>query len=417
MLTSDPAALPPWQPATRIAFRFLAVYLGLYVVMTQMLDGLIVLPKGSLPDISRVMNSPVAWTGDHVFHVTAKPVLSGSGDTMYDWGQAFCLLAIAVAGTLWWSILDRRRPRYDRAYRWFRVFLRFALGSTMIGYGFVKAFPLQMPAPLLTRLLEPYGNFSPMGVLWYSIGASFPWERFTGIVEVVGGSLLFVPRTHLAGALVLLVATFQVFMLNMTYDVPVKLFSFHLFLMSAVLIAPYAKSIGAIVLRVGARSRWSAIAQTVIGLYLVTMAGYSARQSWRTRGPGAPKPPLYGIWAIETMTVDGVERAPLVTDDQRWRRVVVQNATGIAFWRMDDTVLQYSARVDTAAKTIALTTAPTNGTAAGTLTYNQTAVDRLAFHGRVGQHAVHMDTRLVDHTKFLLLSRGFHWVQEFPFNR
>src|SRR6185295_3914366 len=132
----------------------------------------------------------------------------------YDWVQAFCLLVTAIAGTLLWSILDRRRPRYDRAYRWFRVFLRFALGSTMIGYGFAKAFPLQMPAPFLTRLLEPYGNFSPMGVLWYSIGASFPYERFTGIVEVVGGSLLFVPRTQLAGVLILIAATFQVFMLN-----------------------------------------------------------------------------------------------------------------------------------------------------------------------------------------------------------
>ena len=56
-------------------------------------------------------------------------------------------------------------------------------------------------------------------------------------------------------------------------------------------------------------------------------------------------------------------------------------------------------------------------TPAGTLTYSLTAADRVVFDGTVGQHAVHMDTRLVDHTKFLLLSRGFHWVQEFPFNR
>jgi hypothetical protein len=28
-----------------------------------------------------------------------------------------------------------------------------------------------------------------------------------------------------------------------------------------------------------------------------------------------------------------------------------------------------------------------------------------------------METRRVDHTQFLLISRGFHWVQEFPFNR
>lgn len=40
----------------------------------------------------------------------------------------------------------------------------------------VKAIPLQMPAPNLTRLLEPFGHFSPMGVLWHSIGASRGYE-------------------------------------------------------------------------------------------------------------------------------------------------------------------------------------------------------------------------------------------------
>jgi hypothetical protein len=414
MLTSEAAPLSPWRPATRVAFRFVAVYFGLYVMMTQMLGGLIVLPIGSLPRVSRVMNPLVSWTGTHVFHVAANPVVSGSGDKMYDWVQAFCLLVIAIAGTLLWSILDRRRTRYDRADRWFRVFLRFALGSTMIGYGFAKAFPLQMPAPFLTRLLEPYGNFSPMGVLWYSIGASFPYERFTGIVEVVGGTLLFVPRTQLAGVMILLGATFQVFMLNMTYDVPVKLFSFHLFVIALVLFAPYVTSMSALVFGAGARSPWAAATQIAAGAYLVGMAAHGGWQGWQTRGPAAPKPPLYGIWTIEKMTIDGVERAPLVTDDERWRRVVVQNATGIAFWRMDDTVLQYTSKVDTAARTIALSG---TGTPAGTLKYTQTAADRLVFDGTVGQHAVHMDTRLVDHTKFLLISRGFHWVQEFPFNR
>ena len=416
MLTSEAVPLSSWRPATRVAFRFFAVYFGLYVVMTQMLGGLIVLPIGSLPRVSTVMNPLVAWTGTHVFHVTADPVVSGSGDKMYDWVQAFCLLVIALGGTLVWSILDRRRTRYDRAYRWFRVFLRFALGSTMIGYGFAKAFPLQMGAPSLTRLLEPYGNFSPMGVLWSSIGASFPYEEFVGLVEAAGGMLLFVPRTQLAGALVAFGAMFEVFMLNMTYDVPVKLFSFHLVAMSVVLIAPYAKPLGALVFRPRARSWWAAIAQTMFGVYLVGMAAYGGWQGWK-RFPGAAKPPLYGIWTIGKMTIDGVEHPPLTTDPERWRRVIVQNANSISFWRMDDTPLQFTAKVDTAAKTIALTTTPTNGTAAGTLTYNQTEADRLVFDGTVGPRAVHMETRRVDHTQFLLLSRGFHWVQEFPFNR
>ena len=40
-----------------------------------------------------------------------------------------------------------------------------ATAATMVTYGMIKAIPLQMPAPPLTRLLEPFGNFSPMGVL------------------------------------------------------------------------------------------------------------------------------------------------------------------------------------------------------------------------------------------------------------
>jgi uncharacterized membrane protein YphA (DoxX/SURF4 family) len=413
MLTIERAVAPSWRPATRVAFRFFAIYFGLYVAMTQMVGGLIVLPIGSLPRIGQVMNPLVAWTGAHVFHVTSNYVQSGSGDKLYDWVQAFCILMIAVAGTIGWSVLDRRRTQYDRAYRWCRVFLRFALGSTLIGYGFAKVFPLQMGAPFLTRLLEPYGNFSLMGVLWSSIGASFPYEEFVGLVEVAGGALLFVPRTQLVGALVAFGAMFEVFMLNMTYDVPVKLFSFHLVVMAAVLIAPDAKAIGEVVFGVRSRSRWSAVAQTVVGLYLIAMAAYGGWQGWR-RFPGAPKPPLYGIWNIERMTIDGVERPPLITDPERWRRVVVQNAANIVFWQMNDTTTPYGANVDTAAKTIAL---QVGGTAAGTLSYTQDATDRLVFDGHVKNHALHMETHRVDHTKFLLISRGFHWVQEFPVNR
>ena len=111
----------------------------------------------------------------------------------------------------------------------------------MFSYGFAKVFPLQMPTVFLSRLLEPYGDFSPMGVIWYSIGAAPGYERFIGSAEVLGGLLLLVPWTGLLGALVTFGVTFGVFMVNMTYNVPVKLFAFHLVLMSIFLIAPDAR--------------------------------------------------------------------------------------------------------------------------------------------------------------------------------
>src|SRR4051812_47039985 len=95
-----------------------------------------------------------------------------------------------------------------------------------------------MPAPNLTRLLEPFGNFSPMGVLWYSVGASFPYERFAGAMELAAAVLLFVPRLSMLGAMVLIADSVQIFTLNMTYDIPVKLFAFHLIALGVVLLAP-----------------------------------------------------------------------------------------------------------------------------------------------------------------------------------
>src|SRR6516162_4529530 len=225
----------PWSVVTRVAFRFWFVYFGLYVLFTQMFGSLLPLPIGFIPQPGRRewTHTVVAWVASHVFHVSGPLVFfSGSGDKTFDWVQAFCFLVVAAVATLAWSVLDRRRLNYRRPHGRLRVLLRFALGATMVSYGMSKAIPLQMPAPQLTRLLEPYGNFSPMGVLWYSIGASRPYEMFTGCAELLGGILLFVPPLATLGALVCLADTVQIFALDMTYDVPVKLFSFHLILLS-----------------------------------------------------------------------------------------------------------------------------------------------------------------------------------------
>ncbi len=428
-------SIPPvrWNAATRVAFRFCFLYLGLYVLTTQMLGGIWIVPKPAPPNMGATgwMRGPIAWTAAHVFHVRSQYVttLTGSGDKTIDWLHAFLLVVLAAAVTLVWSVADRRRPHYASLHKWFQVFMRFAAGTTMVGYGIVKAIPLQMPAPPLTRLLEPYGNFSPMGVLWYSIGASFPYERFAGSMELTAAVLLFIPRLSMLGAMVLVADSVQIFTLNMTYDVPVKLFSFHLILIGLYLLAPEMRrllnvlvldrAVGPSAMPPLARRPavgWALVAaQVVFGCYVLVTALVGARQSFATFGAGAPPPPLYGIWTVEKMEVNGVERAPLVTDWGRWRRVIVQSATTMMFWRMDDTFVSFPATVDTAAKSIAFTGGDKHSI--GKLTYAQPSPDVLVLDGDLNGQKLHLETRLFDKNRFLLLSTGFHWVQERPFNR
>ena len=76
-----------------------------------------------------------------------------------------------------------------------------------------------------------------MRLLWSFMGYSVPYNIFTGAVEMLGGILLFVPRLVTLGGLVAAAATANVFMLNMSYDVSVKLYSFHLLAMSVFVVA------------------------------------------------------------------------------------------------------------------------------------------------------------------------------------
>ena len=117
----------------------------------------------------------------------------------------------------------------------------------------------------------------------------------------------------------------MIFLLNMTYDVPVKLFSFHLILMSLFLLAPNARRLFDLFTlgsgrRVFAPSREFArrrvaavVAQGVYGLLMLGLQrAESGIRGWHTFGGGAPKSPLYGIWDVEEMAIGGVPRPALL---------------------------------------------------------------------------------------------------------
>jgi hypothetical protein len=431
-IETQPAILEPWSLATRIAFRFCFVYFGLYVVTTQMFRGMLPLPKIPFFDLGKLppMRNLVMWVGHSVLNV--QPILAptGSGDTLYDWTQLVTMLALAVVATAVWSLAARDPTNHERLHKWFRLFLRVALGTTMLSYGFSKVFPLQMPTVFLSRLLEPYGNFSPMGVIWYSIGASPGYERFIGFAEVLSGTLLFLPWTALLGALVSLGVTIGVFMVNMTYDVPVKQFSFHLVLMSIFLIAPDAQRLLRFLvlsrpvtpyapprfgLRVRSRRTWT-VAQVVFAIWALGWETYGGAQGWKTFGGGAPKSALYGIWDIDSMSINGEVHPPLLTDSTRYSHAVFQAVNGVTFQRMDQSFLRYRATIDTLKRTLSLKKA-TDSTWKATLAYQRPSPTRLSLEGDVDGKHIQMAMTLHDLNKFLLVSRGFNWVQEQAFNR
>jgi len=439
-LQSDPIPyqqpIPEWNPALRIAFRFSVAYLGLFCAATQIITSLLSATQGSdIPDPGTLwpLRPVVEWTAGHVFHVAAPLSLEGnsaSGDCMFGWVVAFCLLVIAAFATVIWSILDRKRKNYAALNKWVLLFFRFALAGQMLNYGLAKVVPLQMSYPSLTRLLQPFGTFSPMGVLWSSIGAAPAYEIFAGCAEVIGGVLLIVPRTATLGALICLADMIQVFMLNMTYDVPVKLFAFHLILLACFLIAPDVPRLVTILFLDRATAprpraqlfsshranRIALAAQIALGLWLLGLNAYAVRQFWSIFGGGRQYSALYGIWEVSQMSIDGTQRPPLLTDNVRWRRAIFDYPQTATLQLMDDSFAYYRASIKPADKTLVLTKGADENWKAN-LSFQRPQQNQLIVDGRMEDHQVHIELQLTDRNKFLLVSRGFHWIQEFPLNR
>jgi hypothetical protein len=433
-LPRDPQTRPHWSLGLRVAFRFCVVYFTLFCVSNQIFGSLLSIPKVEIPDPSSLwpMRQITFWTAAHIFH-TKLPLVytgSGSGDKTFDWVLAFWMFLFAGLVSAVWSVLDRRRQHYVTLYKWFRLFIRFALVSQLVVYGMDKVIPLQMPSPFLTRLVEPFGNFSPMGVLWSSVGASPAYETFAGCAEMLGAILLILPWTTTLGALICLADMTQVFVLNMTYDVPVKLFSFHLILMALFLLAPEFQRLADFFLcnRTAALSMQPQLFQTrranhiaiaaqmVFGIWLIGTNAYGGWEAWHTYGGGRPKSALYGIWNVDELSIDGQVRSPLLTDYDRWRRAIFDFTEAMAFQRMDDSFLRYGATINVKDKTLALTKASDKNWKAN-FTFQQVVPDQLILDGDMDTHKIHMQLSLVDRNKFLLVNRGFQWIQEYPFNR
>jgi hypothetical protein len=421
---------PQWSLTKRIAFRFVFAYFVVYIIP---------FPLDSLPFTATLLQkydkfwqTIVPWVGKHLLHLSYDITVftNGSGDTTFNYVQVLCFLMLAAFATVIWSVLDRSRLNYEQLYQWLRLYVRFSLASAMIGYGVFKIIPLQMPAPFFTRLIEPYGDSSPMGLLWTFIGASKGFEIFTGCAEMLGGVLLILPRTTLLGALICLADTTLIFVLNMCYDVPVKLYSFHLLMMSVFLIAKdlrrlanlllFNRSVEAVEFPQFFQRKWlnrSALAlQILLGLYLIGSSFYQGYQQLKLRGAAAPKPPLYGIWQVDEFSVGGQSRPPLLTDATRWQRMILQFPGTLTIQPMSGPNQNFLLELNPEDKTLSLGKRNDSEWKAS-FSFEELVPGLVTLEGELDGQRIYVKLVRFDESTFLLNNRGFHWIQEFPFNR
>jgi uncharacterized membrane protein YphA (DoxX/SURF4 family) len=311
----------------------------------------------------------VPWVGKHVLHLSGdvSSVYNGSGDKTFHYVQLHCIVVLAILIAMVWSVADRERARYDKLFAWLRIYLRYVLGYTMLSYGMAKIFKGQFPYPSPMRLLEPYGESSPIGLLWTFMGYSTPYTVFSGLAEATGGMLLFFRRTTTLGALVMIAVMTNIVMLNFCYDVPVKLYSLNLLLTSVSLLAPDVQRLANVLIfnrpteprSFGSppHSPWRRYGSAGVKMLMIALLIYPSVQlnleRRRAFGDNAPNHPLYGMYEVVDFARNGETLPPLLTEIKRWRKMSV-GMTDMWIQTMDDLRQRFTLKLDLVKRTIAL---------------------------------------------------------------
>ena len=408
--TTDQSVSRPWSLALRVAFRFVFSFLVLFNFP---------FPLDVIPFVAGAVQSAIdaaiVAVGQSVFGIAVDTVGNGSGDRTANWIFLFIVVALSVASTLIWSIADRRATGYPRLWRWFHTYVRFALAVPMMGYGAYKVIPSQFVSPGLERLLQPIGDASPMGLLWTFMGASMGYTMFTGFGELIGGLLLTVRRTALLGALVSAGVMTHVVALNFFYDVPVKIFSSILLFEALVLAAPDAKKLLRFFIldrpseSLFANAKLRIAARVVIALFIGYVAFTQFKSSWDQRQRLLTQrlavSPLSGVWTIENADAGS---------PTAWRRLIVAGPQWGAIQTMDDGITRYVLSSD---EKVLIFKKRIDPHFQATMSYERTGPKTLTLRGQFDGKNIVATMHREDERTFRLTSRGFHWINEAPFNR
>lgn len=411
----------PWTVLQKTVFLFFAIFFALVIIPN---------PFTLLP--GDYWFKLIQWTGKYLLHIpyeiTVRP--NGSGDTTYNYVELLLNLTIALLTVVIWLLIDLRRESYRQLYDWSLVLVRYYLYFTMLQYGFFKVIQLQFPFPSQGELLQPLGDSSPMGLAWNFMGYSKGYNFFAGFLEILGGLLLCFRRTATLGALIVFGVMSNVVAMNFCFDIPVKIYSMELLGMSVYVMWPDRQRLIDFLIRNKAvepriinrlfSKKGLHIARIALKSLLVAgLMIYMFIEAWgyqKSFGEYAPKPSLYGMYEVETFVRNGDTLPPLRSDTSRWHKMVISFKDRASVRMVNDSVRNFDFKINPKLKTIQMS--PKGDTLQKfRLTYQQPAKDQLVIKGRSKNDSLYIKFHTIDRNRYLLVNRGFHWINEFPLNR
>ncbi len=434
ILTNDTNSSSDWSFMYKIFFRFFFIYFLLQLAPWTWLDNFIPSFRHINDYFYQFMEWLVSKFNSIFFHFKKTSIVNnGSSDSSLNWEAMLTYLSLALMGCFLWSILDHSQKNYSRANYWLLTFLRYYLIINCFSYGIDKLYALQMPYPNQSQLATPLGDFLPMRLSWMFIGYSTPYQMFSGVMEISVGLLLLNRKTITLGLFVGTAVFMNVMILNLCYDIVVKLFSIHLVIYCIyLLLNDYERLLqffifnstvtGNTIYHFSFTKKWMNYIRVILKLIFIILFAvlpfYSTRDYYRSIAKEIDTKPIHaGLYDVTIYAINRDTIPALVSDTLRWKDLVFEKG-GTGSVGSTDTLFRQRYRrgyfnfvPDTINKTIRFKKLPSDTNYIFNFHYELPDSNTVRLWGKRKNDSLFVELkRSARH--FQLSEKQFHWISE-----
>ncbi|MCB9232608.1 MAG: hypothetical protein H6581_13135 [Bacteroidia bacterium] len=410
---------PKSSPFQAFAVRFLTFWVCLVMLTLPY-------PYEFLPEISELtrpfFEGLTHWTGPQLFHLPANYAFEISSDTTGMYLHFLHLMIISVILSLVLGKMSFTKAGKFSLKSFLPTVSAYFLALHLLIYGFSKVFKVQFYLPEPNILFTPLGEVPRDLLYWTSMGVSYEYTVFAGMLELAAGGLLLFRRTRIPGALLALAVMGNVVAINFAYDINVKLHSSFLFLLGLILIWPFLKPLARFFAGNPAQMTLAPrlslpgpnwvypLAKGVVIVLLLLEGLIPYLKTGNFNDDLAERPLLHGAYEVKEFISDGDTLAPLLTDSRRWKRFFIHRQGYFIVQGMQDKMLDFALETDMKLGIFSLKD-PRSGRE-WRLAFGGKDDDGLSIRGRLGDHLVEINAKKMNWRGLNLLKNEFHWTTD-----
>lgn len=407
---------PAWRKYESFAFRAFSLYLLFYVFFMSDYS-----PRLRLNiicvELTRLTNK--------LFIHKAFPGFVPTADSYWAYVASLIFFILASLTALAWQAIDKRKTFYA-FYEFVYVIARYYVAFELLYYGIEKLDGIQFTLQA-ERLIPSVGSTDPFNLYWISTGASKSYPFFGGLLETAAAILLLFRRTTTLGCLIAIPVLLNVLLINLAYDVFIKLKVFHLLLFCIFIFIPdlnrlykffilkqnTSLSLSHSPLIKSKRFYWVQYALKSLLIIYMFFSIVKDEIHYYKQTHHATYQELVGIFNVREFHI---VRPPNVTynmDSLKWKKLAISQSNGVRVQQMNDSIADFDFKADMQNKIIELTSW-VDTTNKAKLHYLESRPGEWLFEGTYKTDSIRFSSTKIDmYSLPLLKDRGkIKWVYD-----